>query len=176
MSNNESTEIVKTGQVLLTRTEAAKRMGVSVATVRRMEGAELRVEVIDGKHLLRIEDVDRHRRVPDGDLAAQVFQMFNEGYSQVEVVIQLKESPDRIRKLHNDWVEMSNCIVALPKPGSKFHVERLSKTRITPALTVVCIDIVLGDPELVKTAERELGAPISRERTAYKDMRFAFKR
>lgn len=64
MSNNESTEIVETGQVLLTRTEAAKRMGVSVATVRRMEAAELHVEVINGRHLFRLEDVDRHRRVP----------------------------------------------------------------------------------------------------------------
>ncbi|MBN1654346.1 MAG: helix-turn-helix domain-containing protein [Deltaproteobacteria bacterium] len=176
MTDNVPTEIMETGQVLLTRTEAAKRMGVSVATVRRMEGSELQVVMIDGKHLFHLEEVDRYRRVSDGDLAAQVFQMFNEGYSQVEVVIQLKESPDRIRKLHNDWVEMSNCIVALPKPGSKFHVERLSKTRITPALTFVCIDIVLGDPELVKKAERELGAPISRERTAYKDMRFVFTR
>ncbi|HET8932007.1 MAG TPA: hypothetical protein VFN67_01140 [Polyangiales bacterium] len=42
--------------VLLARAQAARRMGVSVATIRRMEGDELQPVIIDGKHCFALED------------------------------------------------------------------------------------------------------------------------
>ena len=36
--------------VLRTRQQSARRMGVSLATVRRMEGGELQPVIVDGKH------------------------------------------------------------------------------------------------------------------------------
>jgi hypothetical protein len=97
--------------VLLTRAQAARRMGVSVATVRRMEGGELQPVIIDGKHCFALEDLECHRKVTDGDLAAKAFEMFNADKTQVDAVIALKEPPERIRRLFQDWVEMSECHV-----------------------------------------------------------------
>jgi hypothetical protein len=145
--------------VLLTRSQGARRMGVSLATVRRMEGSELQPIVVDGKHCFPIEDVDRHRRVTDGDLAATAFQMFNDDKSQVDVVIALKEAPERIRKLFNDWVEMSGCIVAAPPPIGYRRLWKPPQFRLTRSVVTVCVTLVLRDPQLRQKAERQLGHP-----------------
>jgi hypothetical protein len=144
-----------TRDVLLTRGQAARRMGVSIATVRRMEGAELQPILVGGKHCFPIEDVDRNRKATDGDLAAQVFRMFNEDKTQVEVVIALKESPDRIRKLFHDWIEMSDCIVAGPPGLGQRRLRRYLGGRITRRLVMVCLEMVFADPKLRARAERE---------------------
>jgi hypothetical protein len=45
--------------LLLTRAQAARRLGISIATVRRMEANELAPIVVEGKHLFRAKDVER---------------------------------------------------------------------------------------------------------------------
>ena len=131
-------------------------MGVSIATVRRMEGAELRPLVIDGKHCFPIEEVDRHRKVTDGDLAAQAFQMFNDDKTQVEVVIALKESPERIRKLFQDWTQMSDCLVAGPPGTGHRRLNGYLEGRLTRRFVMACIELVYADPKLRARAERDL--------------------
>jgi hypothetical protein len=159
-SSGHARRIADTRHVLLTRGQAARRMGVSLATVRRMEGAELQPILIDGKHCFPIEDVDRHRRATDGDLAAMAFQMFEEDKTQVEAVIALKEPPERIRKLFQHWLEMSECIVAGP-PGLGYRrLWRGVKFRLTRRLVTLCINYVLRDPKLRGRAERELGCSL----------------
>lgn len=148
------------GHVLLTRGQAARRMGVSLATVRRMEGSELHPIIVDGKHCFPLEDIDRHRRVTDGDLAAMAFQMFNDDKTQVEAVITLKESPERIRKLFQDWLAMSECIIAGP-PGIGYRrFWQVRGFRPTRALVALCVSLVMADPKLRERAERQLGYPL----------------
>jgi hypothetical protein len=141
---SHAVEVEQAGHVLLTRGQAARRMGVSLATVRHMEGAELQPVIVGGKHCFSIEDVDRHRRVTDGDLAAAAFQMFNDDKSQVDVVIALKEPPERIRTLFNDWVQMTGCIVAAPPPLGARHLWKPTRLRLTRAVVSVCVSLV-GD-------------------------------
>ena len=142
--------------VLLTRAQAARHMGVSIATVRRMEGAELQPIMIDGKHCFPIEAVDRHRKITDGDLAAQAFAMFNDDKTPVEVVIALKEAPDRIRKLFQDWVELSECLVAGPPGLDHRRLMRFLGRRLTRRCLLRCVQLVFADPRLRAVAEREL--------------------
>lgn len=137
-------------------------MGVSVATVRRMEGVQLQPVVIDGKHCFPIEDVDRNRRVTDGDLAAQAFQMFNDDVGQVDVVIALKESPERVRKLFADWVEMSECVVVGPSDKRRYRWKKMLGFSLTRSLVFTCLHIVLSNPQLKARAEHELGHPIGK--------------
>lgn len=132
-------------------------MGVSVATVRRMEGEELHPVIIDGKHCFALEDLDRHRKVTDGDLAAKAFEMFNADKTQVDAVIALKEPPERIRRLFQDWVQMSECIVAGPPGISGRKLQRLLKSPLTRSLVYISVAIVMRDPALRLKAERELG-------------------
>jgi hypothetical protein len=136
-------------------------MGVSVATVRRMEGEELQPILVDGKHCFDIEDLDRHRKVTDGDLAAQAFEMFNADKTQVDVVVALKEPPERIRKLFQDWVEMSDCMIAGPPGIGGRRLQKLLKPRLTRALVWTCLNVVLGNPELRARVERELGRALT---------------
>jgi hypothetical protein len=111
MAENETTEVVETGEVLLTRTQAARRMGVSVSTIRRMEGVEIEPVVIDGKHLFHLADIERARPVTDGQVAARAFDGFNQGKTVIELVIELEQPPERIERLHDIWKRLSNSIV-----------------------------------------------------------------
>lgn len=147
--------------VFLTRAQAARRLGVSLATVRRMEGAELQPVIIDGKHCFAIDELDKHRKVTDGDLAAQAFELFNADMTQVDVVIALKEPPERIRKLFQDWTEMSDCLVASSPGIGGRKLRGMFKGQLTRRLIWVCLNIVLGNPALRLNAERALGHPIA---------------
>lgn len=143
--------------VFLTRAQAARRMGVSLATVRRMEGEELHPILVNGKHCFAVEELDRHRKVTDGDLAAKAFEMFNADSTQVDVVIALREPPERIRSLFNDWTAMSECIVAGPPGIGGRRLQTYLKPRLTRRLVWACINIVMRDSKLRARAESEVG-------------------
>jgi hypothetical protein len=107
-----------------------------------------------------IDDIDRHRKTTDGDLASRAFAMFNDNKTQVEAVIELNESPERTRKLFADWVEMSECIVA-GAPGSGYRVlRRQLRGRLTRELVAACLQVVLRDQVLAARVERILGHPM----------------
>ncbi len=108
----------------LTRGGIAERLGCSVATIRRMEGKELRPRVgPDGVHYFRKSEVDnaaRHyvsgrdrKRVErdrheewEGKLAARVFELFDNGCTAAEVVKRLEIVPARVIELVGQWNEM----------------------------------------------------------------------
>lgn len=102
--------------LLLTRAQTARRIGVSLATVRRMEKSELNPIVIDGKYLFRAEDVDRYANADEGHVAARAFEFFEAGKDQVQVVIAMNLAPEQVTRLHDQWVQMSNRVVMDP-PG-----------------------------------------------------------
>lgn len=97
----------------LTRTQAAQLLGVSVATVRRMEGTKLHPTVDQlGRHVFaRAEVVElaqgRARTVAkrrtDGRIAAKVFTMFEDGAELPEIVIALEVEPRVVRELYAEW-------------------------------------------------------------------------
>jgi len=103
-------------EVLLTRTEAARRMGVSVSTVRRMEHSALTPIVVQGKHLFRCEEVDRYTAKGEGEIAARAFALFEAGKSPVDAVILLEQVPERIQQLHEEWAKLS-CRIAADAPS-----------------------------------------------------------
>ncbi len=138
-------------ELLLTRAQTARRIGVSLATVRRMEKSELTPIVIDGKHVFRAEDVDRYSNADDGHVAARAFELFEAGKDQVQVVIAMSLPPERVAKLHGQWVQMSNRIVMDP-PGAglrRFLREELGGD-VTPAAVLAALRMLCGDGELRK--------------------------
>lgn len=102
------TEHVAMAEVLLTRAQTARRIGVSIGTVRRMEGAELHPIVINGKHCFHPAEVERYRRLTDGQIAARAFQMFNEGRGVIDVVIELEQPPEPIERLYSTWDRLAS--------------------------------------------------------------------
>jgi hypothetical protein len=108
---------------LLTRSQAARVLGVSVSTVIRREDV-LKPVIVNGVHMfdervLRREVTTvRHRQAiaalgpTSGDVAASVFELLDAGVELPQIVIRLRVAPDAVQALRAQWVEMvktSNC-------------------------------------------------------------------
>ncbi|MBA3461241.1 MAG: helix-turn-helix domain-containing protein, partial [Deltaproteobacteria bacterium] len=110
----------------LTRDDVAKRLGVSISTVRRLEGTRLHPS-IDDKSVRRFKasDVERLAReleaeqrsprnaqqavvraaeMPKGELAALVFERLEQRHSLSEIVIALRVPPEDVRDLYHTWL------------------------------------------------------------------------
>jgi len=100
----------------LTRGQTARRLGVAVATVRRMEGTKLHPRRENGQWFFDAQEVEHlarerateprprpARRTDDGDLAAEVFALLDQRRSFSAIVRQTRESPGVIRKIYRDW-------------------------------------------------------------------------
>jgi hypothetical protein len=116
--------ITKNGTI--SRKQAARSLGVSVATVRRMEGVDLHPNIVDGVHAfdpVEVEDLARRRSESrnmkrngsstnreavsvSGEVAAVAFSLFASGRSTREVVVELHLHPVAVRDLHANWVAM----------------------------------------------------------------------
>jgi hypothetical protein len=139
---------------LLTRAQVARRLGISLSSVRRMEGERLHPTVgADGVRRFDPAEVasvasDLIERVPasgkrrhgtsdagspavaPGELAARVFECLEERQSLAEIVVGLRVAPDVVRKLHHEWLvglvegELSSPRHALPVDDSRRLRER----------------------------------------------------
>ncbi|MBX3155529.1 MAG: helix-turn-helix domain-containing protein [Deltaproteobacteria bacterium] len=110
----------------LTRDDVAKRLGVSISTVRRLEGTRLH-PLIDDKSVRRFKasDVERLAKeleaeqrpprnaqqavvraaeIPKGELAALVFERLEQRHSLSEIVIALRVPPEDVRDLYHTWL------------------------------------------------------------------------
>ena len=98
----------------LTRARVAERLGVSISKVRSMEGTTLHPEVIDGVHYFSADDVDFAARatppagrtrasLDDGQVAARVFRMIDNGKELIEIVEELEVTPELVRTLFHEW-------------------------------------------------------------------------
>ena len=100
---------------LLTRGEVARRLGLSLSTVRRMEGVQLK-PIVGERGVRYFEETEiqtvlvrvRRTRVPldehaDGTLAAAAFTRFRNGADVVAVVTELRVVPETIESLFEHW-------------------------------------------------------------------------
>lgn len=96
----------------LTRRQAAERLGVSISKIRTMEGKELHPTIEDGVNYFAVDEIDALARrgaekprhaLRDGQLAARVFRLLDEGRNLREIVTALEEPPNRIRALYRAW-------------------------------------------------------------------------
>ncbi len=140
----------------LTRDDVAKRLGVSISTVRRLEGTRLHPS-IDGNSVRRFKasDVERLAReleaeqrsprnaqqavvraaeMPKGELAALVFEKLEQRHSLSEIVIALRVPPEDVRELYHTWLvglwagELQRKEPALPAR----HTDEDAIRRVTP--------------------------------------------
>ena len=105
----------------LTRTEAAKRLGTTIAGIRRLEGKALFPENIAGIERFRPSEIAAilESRAPFskpvspkprrprwrnlGEEAAAAFALFAEGKDLREIVATLRVCPERVRTLYHHW-------------------------------------------------------------------------
>jgi hypothetical protein len=98
-----------------TRTHVAKRLGISIATVRRMEGRDLHPTVDQrGIRYFAVAEVEtlvgRRGREPErkptdeGDVSARVFGLLRHGCDLRTIVITAKVHPRVVRTLYTEWL------------------------------------------------------------------------
>ena len=98
----------------LTRSDVAATLGVSIATVRRMEDrGELRPQI--GRHDVRYFDVKEVRelaarrprragtRMTRGEIAAAVFRRLDALWDLRRIVLDLQVEPKVVQDLHRAW-------------------------------------------------------------------------
>jgi DNA-binding transcriptional MerR regulator len=136
----------------LTRDDVAKRLGVSLSTVRRFEGSRLHPLVTDkGVRRFKPADVEalaislaakrntlrnaekayeRAAELPKGELAALVFERLEQRHSLAEIVIALRVPPEDVRELYHSWLvglwagELQRKEPALPQRQTKQDIAR----------------------------------------------------
>jgi Tfp pilus assembly protein FimV len=108
---------------LLTRGQVAQRLGLSLSSVRRMEGVQLK-PIVGERGVRYFEETEiqtvlvrvRRTRVPDDDrangaLAAAAFTLFRNGADVVAVVTELREAPAKIEELFERWKRLRGTIL-----------------------------------------------------------------
>lgn len=111
----------------LTSVESGALIGVSHCTVRtwshagkittgrgrraQPSGAVREVDVFDPQELAVFCARRRITRVPSGpgEIAATAFQLFDQGASLRSVVVDVRETPQRVAELHEQWLEFGGC-------------------------------------------------------------------
>ncbi len=98
----------------ITRKQVADRLRVSVATVRRLEGSALHPEknekgvwTFSAAEVARVaQSRSKKRRVKredEGDVAARVFELLEEGFDLNDIVIAVRQPPQTVRALYAEW-------------------------------------------------------------------------
>jgi hypothetical protein len=108
-------EDVREGEAVMatiTRNEVASMLGVSLATVRRMEGKSLHPRMVDGAWRFEVDEVKNIQRAPnsvvkrspsEGEVAAEIFRRFDEGQSLRRIVSECRQAPSVVRRLYREW-------------------------------------------------------------------------
>ncbi|MEY4581493.1 MAG: hypothetical protein RL701_6196 [Pseudomonadota bacterium] len=122
-----------------TRQQVAHRLQISVSSVRRLEGTRLqpvqdeagvwRFEPAEVEELVQDGPVKR-RRAPErhrdcqnaGEAAAHVFRLFGAGKSLRDIVVEARQTPERVRELYREW------LLGL-REGERRRHERLERER-----------------------------------------------
>jgi hypothetical protein len=117
----------------MTRREVARFLGVSYATVRRLQGTDLHPRRdYGGVYKFDFQEVQalRERRpgppeprecANDGDVAAESFKLFRDGVDQRDAVIALKRAPHEIEQLYIAWERMGGAIFISDKVCSQLQ-------------------------------------------------------
>ena len=108
---------------LLTRGQVARRLGMSLSSVRRMEGEQLK-PIVDERGVHYFEETEiqavfvrvRRARAPrdelaSGSLAAAAFTLFRGGADVVAVVKELHEAPEAIEALFGQWKRFRGAVL-----------------------------------------------------------------
>lgn len=108
---------------LLTRAQVARRLGMSLSSVRRMEGEQLK-PIVDARGVHHFEETEiqavfvrvRRARAPhderaDGTLAAAAFTLFRRGADVIAVVKELHETPEKIEQLFEEWKRFRGAVL-----------------------------------------------------------------
>jgi hypothetical protein len=101
----------------LTRKQVAALLGVAETSVRRLEGTHLhpirrgRFVFFDAQEVERCAAEGTRRQPDSGEIAARAFELFRSGRDFRDVVIELRQTPDRVRQLYREYALGSDLLM-----------------------------------------------------------------
>lgn len=117
MENDSETTQLRDTATGITRREAADILGVSVASIRRLEGNQLypvqdnrgvwrfsKTEVAEYVKRRPSKSAEKPKKADEGEIAARVFEMLSDGWDLADIVIHLRIPPEKVRDLYSQWV------------------------------------------------------------------------
>jgi hypothetical protein len=155
---------------LLRRSEAARVLGVSTSTLRRMEGTALLPELgADGVHRFREEHVRElvvHRNPAvaapeayDAEMAAEVFALLDEGVHPVEIVKRRRLDPRAMEAMHAKWASMRGAFVVTGETARQIEaLPWLLGTRPIRDGRQLLSNLGVMDPQVCAKCEEEAAA------------------
>jgi hypothetical protein len=150
---------------LVGRSQAARLLGVSKSTVRRMEGQTL-TPVVGPKnaHLFHEEQVQSlivTRRSETGcqpratgDIAADVFELFDENLHPVEVIKRLRIEPGLVETLHQHWCRLRGLLVLSAAATAELH-DILCIDEFAPPTTTEADLIALAQKWVIEESQHQ---------------------
>jgi hypothetical protein len=177
---------------LLTRGQVARRLGLSLSTVRRMEGVQLK-PIVGERGVRYFEETEiqavfvrvRRTRMPDdehadGTLAAAAFTRFRDGADVVAVVEELREPPEKVERLFEHWKRLRATVLLDAKSlavlesdlnASKLGDENALLSAVAEFKKSAALRCVLCEQEPAywcRSCAQEAGRAEARERAARK--------
>ena len=142
----------------LTRNEAADLLMVSSQTLANYErkgilhpqyayrrdacGIDRRVVLYDPQELTKCPRYNRTSLSPrskePGEIAARAFELFREGRTSEDVVVELRVQPDVARDLRDKWLDMGGADLVI-SPGAKEALEKIVGSFKSVADLVECV-------------------------------------
>ena len=125
----------------LDRVEIQDKLNISVHTIMRWErrgllhpvkalrrdtaGAERVTYVYDPDEIAKLPNRDHYGLASSaGEVAARVFEMFYDGKTIGEIVVKLRETPEKIEALHEKWLNGGGADLVVT-PEMKTELEKL---------------------------------------------------
>ena len=113
LTRNDTSDLLRCSMQTLKNYENRELLHPRWAVRRDRTGAERWMVVYDPKELAQLpkknpEGPREFVRQP-GEQAARAFEMFRQGYELDEIVIELRETPERIDQLHEHWREQTKA-------------------------------------------------------------------
>jgi hypothetical protein len=169
---------------LLGRAAAARLLGVSKTTLRRMEGDAIE-PVVGPKnerlfHQEQIQALVMTRRTsvqetqPTDEVAADVFTLFDEQVHPVDVIKQMRLAPKLVESLHQQWARMRGMLVLshqttaaicemlrdgepLPLPEGNVELLELTKKWVCEASPRTCVQCKGDSAEFCRACAKAWG-------------------
>lgn len=118
LTRNQSADLLKMSVTTIANYERRGKLHPRYAYRADSRGIEHHVAVYDPEELTRLPRSALYHhpatREP-GEIAARAFELFNQGVSIRDVLIELRETPDRVHELHERWLDMGGADLTITK-------------------------------------------------------------
>lgn len=152
LTRNETSDVLRCSLQTLKNYEADDKLHPRHALRRDRTGAERMMLIYDPKELAALPAKKpggpREAVREPGEQAARAFELFRQGCELDELVIELRETPDRIDQLHEHWLNHTKARFVIT-PEAKKALEQMVGTfkSVTELVELLAKKLTLAEAE-----------------------------